>query len=67
MIEKTTQWRVVGGRYHQCGGRIKALCQRGQPLGLFSHESPIICENCGKEGEIFAEDGGVDFYWDQNK
>lgn len=63
MSEQKTQWRVVGGRYHKCGGRIHVLCQRDQKAGLFMHESPAWCDNCGKEGEVYAEDGGIDFYW----
>lgn len=61
--EEKAQWRIAGGRHHRCGGRIKVLCKKGQPLGLFMHGSPVACENCGKEGEVFAEDGGIEFVW----
>lgn len=56
-------WHAVGERRHKCGGRILAYKRHNEAPTLFRDKSPIRCENCGREGEIFAEDGGVDFLW----
>jgi hypothetical protein len=61
--KREKQWRVVEGRHHKCGGSVSVLCKNEQPPGLFMHGSPIVCKNCGKEGEVYAEDGGIEFVW----
>ncbi|MCG7598836.1 hypothetical protein MHM84_03495 [Halomonas sp. McH1-25] len=61
--DKPGEWRYVGDRRHQCGGRVLARTGVNARPNWFEHDTPIRCEGCGWPGQIFAEDGGVEFIW----